>query len=118
MEFCIGIELEGLWKAKAGFNLPSSNTEHKAFAGALVPIYNKIRDEDMLRAIFTAGSHPGRLPNPKSQWTVTIDDAIGGFHMSGNDSFKGRTYSSTFCCVTISIGLTTIQIRLNLSLQK
>ena len=119
MEFCIGVELEGLWKGKPGFHLPVNDKEHKQFAEALVPVYNKIRDEDMLRAIFIAGSHPGRLPNDKSQWNVTIDGAIGeAADMMGESLFKGRTYSTTFCGVAISIGLTTIQIRLNSSLQK
>ena len=114
-EFCIGIEFEGLWKAEKGVKLPSTTADHQGFARTLVPIYNKLTGGDMLRAIFDADSHPGRLPNPKNQWTVVIDPAIGGGGGVSDDDdgddvnevgvlspvFRGRTYSTTFCGVTI-----------------
>lgn len=116
-EFLIGIETEGFWKGKAGSNLPGLNVEKKHFAQALVPRYNHIR-KDMLRADFSHGSHPGHYEDPgnQKQWIVAIDDAIGDFGLSSSFP-EGRTYSTTLCGVTISIRLTTIQMRLNLSPQ-
>ena len=116
-EFFIGIETEGFWKGKAGFNLPDKNADKKLFAGALVQRYNQIR-KDMLRADFSHGSHPGHHEDPdkKNRWIVALDDAIGDFDLSVSPP-EGRTYLKTLRGVTISTRLTTIQIRLNLSLQ-
>ena len=116
-EFVIGIETEGFWKGKPGSNLPGNNADRKRFAEALVPRYNQIR-KDMLRADFSHGSHPGHFEDPynKNQWIVALDDAIGDFGLSSSFP-EGRMYLTTLCGVTISTRLTTIQIRLNSSLQ-
>ena len=116
-EFCIGVELEGYWQGKAGFHLPGDDVSHEDFAEALVPVYNKIRGEDMLRAIFSEAPHAGHFENPKNQWAVTLDSGIGDELLDPKHRPKGRMYLKTLCGVPILIRLTTIQIRLNLSLQ-
>lgn len=95
VEFVIGIETEGFWKAKAGSNLPSNDVEPKTFAEALVPCYNKI-GKNMLRADFSHGSHPGHHESSDDQekWIVALDPAIGDLDLNIPGP-EGRTYSTT-----------------------
>ena len=122
IEFNIGIETEGFWKGKAGFNLPGNDVDPKIFAEALVLCYNKIR-KDLLRADFSHGSHPGHpgdsddeRNDDERKWIVALDHAIGDLDLD-RPPLEGRTYSAILSGVTIFIILTTIQIPSNLSLR-
>ena len=118
-EFRIGIELEGYWKGKASHKLGGDYAGRKAFAVALASHYNEIR-KGMLKVDFSNGPHPGHseVHNKEHRWRVTKDDGIGDGLLDSSLSEKpeGCTYSKTLCGVTVFIRLTTIQIRLNLSL--